>query len=65
MPVCAPTRRFTVQEYHRLGEVGILQEDDRIELLNGELVLLSAVGIRHIKAVRRLIRVLSRSYADH
>ena len=65
MPVTAPTRPFTVQEYHKLGEVGILHEDDRIELLNGELVIMAPIGIRQIKAIRRLNRVLSRNYADH
>ena len=30
------TYRFTVDEYHRLGEVGILGEDDRVELLDGD-----------------------------
>jgi Uma2 family endonuclease len=33
-----PVRRFTVEEYHRLGEVGILTEDDRVELLEGFVV---------------------------
>jgi len=28
-------RRFTVEEYHRLGEIGVLTEDDRVELLEG------------------------------
>ncbi|MBW3595989.1 MAG: Uma2 family endonuclease [Planctomycetes bacterium] len=30
-----PIRRFTVAEYHRLGETGILTEDDAVELLEG------------------------------
>ena len=30
-----PIRRFTVQEYHRLGDAGVLTEEDRVELLNG------------------------------
>jgi Uma2 family endonuclease len=33
-----PVRRFTVEEYHRLGEVGVLTEDDRVELLEGWIV---------------------------
>jgi hypothetical protein len=32
-------RRFTVAEYHRLTEIGILTEGDRLELLEGYLVL--------------------------
>ena len=33
-----PVRRFTVAEYHRMGEVGILGEDERVELLDGWIV---------------------------
>ena len=31
-------RRFTVPEYHKLIEIGILTEDDNLELLDGHLV---------------------------
>jgi Uma2 family endonuclease len=41
------TYRFTTDEYHRLGEVGILDEDDRVELLNGDLVVREPVGGEH------------------
>ena len=33
-----PVRRFTVEEYHRLGESGLLSEDDQVELLEGWIV---------------------------
>src|SRR5688500_11540548 len=33
-----PVRRFTVEEYQRMGELGILTEDDRVELLEGWIV---------------------------
>lgn len=33
-----PVRRFSVQEYRRLGEIGVLDEDDRVELLTGWIV---------------------------
>lgn len=58
------TYRFSVDEYARLGEAGIIHEDDRVELLDGEIIIMAPIGRHHIKAVRRLNRVLNRQYAD-
>lgn len=60
----APTYRFSVEEYHKLGEAGIFDEDDRVELLNGEIVPMAPIGIRHIKTVRRLSRIFHRVFGD-
>ena len=46
-------RRFTVDEYHRMAEAGILREDERVELLAGDVVEMSPVGDRHIEGVNR------------
>jgi Uma2 family endonuclease len=59
MSTYAPTRRFTVAEYQKLGEAGILHEDDRVELLNGEIITMSPIGHRHITAIRHLLEVFS------
>ena len=64
MPAVAQTFRFTVEEYHKLAEVGILEEDDRVELLDGEIIIMSPVGYRHARAVRALNRVFSRASRD-
>ena len=60
----AETYRFSIEEYHKLGEVGILDEDDRIELLDGELIIMAPLGKHHAKAVRRLGRKLNAIFAD-
>jgi len=38
MAVALTTRRFTVEEYQRMAEVGILTDEDRVELIDGEIV---------------------------
>src|SRR5262245_49782973 len=49
------TRRlFTVDDYHRMTEAGILFEDDRVELIEGELIEMASIGNRHNAAVDRL-----------
>ncbi|MDQ2783794.1 MAG: Uma2 family endonuclease [Chloroflexota bacterium] len=55
-----PRRRFTVAEYQRMGEVGIFTEDDRVELIEGEMYQMSPIGIRHARCVNRLTVILSR-----
>jgi len=59
MSVETVRRRFTVVEYHSMGQAGILSEDDRVELLEGEVVQKSPIGKRHAACVNRLNRMLS------
>lgn len=54
------TYRFTVDEYHRLGEAGILHEDDPVELLSGDLVVREPVGGDH----RTLVDSLTTLFAS-
>ena len=60
-------RRFTLDEYHRMGEAGILHEDDRVELIRGELIQMTAIGSRHAACVAFLnepmvLRVTNRAW---
>lgn len=55
---------FTVEDYHRMGEAGILHEDDRVELIEGEIVEMTPIGARHASCVRELNSLLSRQVEE-
>ena len=44
-------RRFTVDEYHKMGDAGILSEDDRLELIDGEIVEMGPINVPHAVCV--------------
>jgi Uma2 family endonuclease len=50
--------RYTVEEYLRMGEAGILRADDRVELIEGEIVDMAPIGSRHAGTVNHLLTVL-------
>src|SRR3712207_5456510 len=64
MPPLLPRRRFTVDDYYRMVRAGILHEDDRVELLDGEIIEMSPTGSRHAATVNRLVRLYSAQAAD-
>jgi Uma2 family endonuclease len=49
-------RRFTVEEFQRMGEAGIITPDERVELIDGEVYEMTPVGPRHIWSVIYLSR---------
>ena len=51
----ATAKRFTIAEYHRLTELGFLGEDDRVELIQGELVKRGAKSTAHFELEKTLI----------
>jgi Uma2 family endonuclease len=57
-------RRFTVAELLRLSEIGFLGDDERVELIQGEIVEMSPINVTHASTVNRLNTVLFRSFGD-
>jgi Uma2 family endonuclease len=48
--------RFTVDDYHEMARAGVLGEDDRVELVEGEIVDMTPIGSRHAASVNVLTR---------
>ncbi|MEH2315611.1 Uma2 family endonuclease [Nostoc sp.] len=57
-------KRFTIAEYHRLAELGFFEEDERVELIKGEIVQMAAKGTPHSVCETRLERQLYKLVGD-
>lgn len=53
------THRFTVADYHRMGDAGVFAGDTRVELIDGVVVDMPAIGTPHLLAVNRLTMLLA------
>src|SRR5712691_7513791 len=62
-PVVVRHRLLTVDDYHKMAEAGILGEDDRVELIDGELIEMAPIGSNHAGEVMSLNMLLSAAVA--
>lgn len=62
MAIQNPKRLISVDDYHRMAADGLFSEDDRVELIEGEIVEMTAIGNRHSGSVRRLIHLFSQQF---
>ena len=64
MTMLLDIRLISVAEYHRMGELGILDADEKVELLAGQIVKKSMKGTRHTSTNKRLEKVLENRLGD-
>src|SRR5881394_335412 len=64
MAACLLPGPFTVDSYRRLAELGILHQDDRVELVAGQVLEMTPIGDRHASCVRRLINLFAPNLRD-
>jgi Uma2 family endonuclease len=57
--------QFTVADFARMAEAGIFAEDDRVELIDGEVCVMRPIGPRHAAIVKRLNALMSRQVVDN
>lgn len=62
--VQAPRRKLTADEYQRMGEAGIFGEDERVELLDGELYAMPPIGDDHVGRIISLDYFLNRRVGE-
>jgi Uma2 family endonuclease len=64
-PLAGPRKRpITVEEYHRMADAGILGPEERIELLDGEIIQMSPINPPHNSTVARVSRWFDRRVGD-
>jgi Uma2 family endonuclease len=64
MTLTPTKRRFTVLEYERMGQAGVLSEDDRVELIDGEIIQMSPISTRHAGTVGRFGKRFEQRFGD-
>ena len=64
VPVIAPVHRLSVEDVYKMVETGVLDEDDRIELVEGVLVDMVPIGAEHDGATAWLTEHFARVETD-
>ncbi len=64
LPAWLSRRLITVADYYKMAEAGILSPDDRIELIEGQIIEMSPIGSDHSGQVNRLTRLLINAVGD-
>lgn len=58
------TYRFSVEEFNRLGQAGIFGEDDRVELIDGEIIVMSPIESKHAGTVTQVSWILDQKLGE-
>jgi Uma2 family endonuclease len=64
LPPSVSRRFLSVADYHRMGEAGVFGRDERVELIEGELIAMAPIGGPHVHAVIVLAQQLALALGD-
>ena len=56
---------LSVDDFHKLGEIGVLRDDDRVELIEGVLIDMAPIGSRDASVVNRFTNRLAAALSGH
>src|SRR5437870_1816191 len=57
-------RRFTADEYEHMAAAGIISPDERVELIDGEILVMAPQGERHVLIVHGVQKLLEAAFGD-
>ncbi|WP_334311928.1 Uma2 family endonuclease [Aphanizomenon sp. CS-733/32] len=57
-------RQITVNEYHKMAEMGIFHPEERLELISGQIIKMAAKGTAHEAAITRTQRIFNQRLGD-
>src|SRR5947208_15968803 len=63
-PLTLSRHKLSVEDYHQMGQAGILGEDSRVELIEGELIDMAPIGSLHASVVTTLSMFFARHVGD-
>jgi Uma2 family endonuclease len=63
-PLTVPRHELTIDDYYKMVEVGILRENSRVELIEGELIEMAPIGGPHMRLVNKVNAILVREVGD-
>lgn len=64
MPTEVIKKHFTVADYHGMAKAGIIRPEERVELIEGEIIQMSPIGHRHHVRVTRTNTLFVRAFGD-
>ena len=62
--ITQPLKRWSVDDYHKLSEFGLLAPEERTELISGQILLMAAKGTPHVVALQLLALQLDKFLRD-
>ena len=62
MRIEAPRKLFTVEDYYKMADAGIFIPDDRVELIDSEIIQMSPIGMRHAGCVNGATQIFAEAF---
>jgi Uma2 family endonuclease len=63
-PLTLPRHKLSIEDFHQMSRAGILREDSRVELIEGELIDMAPIGSRHASVVSTLSMLFARQVGE-